>query len=192
MNTKYLDLIEQTFHFPQEEFRLEEDRLFFHDIDLMELVKEYGTPLKFSYLPKISENINKVKNWFKTAFDKLDYKGDYHYSYCTKSSHFKHVLNEALKNNIHIETSSAFDIDIIKTLKTAGKITNDNFILCNGFKRGAYIQNIADLINSGHENCLPIIDNYEELDILSAVIQKDFKIGIRIASEEEPKFEFYT
>lgn len=192
MNTKYFDLIEQTFHFPQEEFHLEEDRLFFHDIDLMELVKEYGTPLKFSYLPKISENITKVKKWFNAAFEKLDYKGTYHYSYCTKSSHFKHVLNEALKNDIHIETSSAFDIDIVKSLKAEGKITTQNYILCNGFKRGAYIQNIADLINSGHENCLPIIDNYEELDILSDVIHKDFKIGIRIASEEEPKFEFYT
>ena len=116
----------------------------------------------------------------------------YNYSYCTKSSHFKHVLNEALKNNIHIETSSAFDINIVKNLKAEGKIANDTFVICNGFKRDKYITNIADLINSGHENCIPIIDNYEEIDLLSSEIKKDFKIGIRIASEEEPKFEFYT
>ena len=36
MNTKYIDLIDQTYHFPQDEFYLEEDRLLFHDIDLME------------------------------------------------------------------------------------------------------------------------------------------------------------
>lgn len=192
MNTKYLDLIDQTYHFPQDEFYLEEDRLFFHDIDLMELVHEYGAPLKFTYLPKISDNIKRAKRWFARAIKKHDYKGTYNYSYCTKSSHFKHVLTEALKNNIHIETSSAFDINIVQNLKKEGKIQNDTFVICNGFKRDQYIANIANLINGGHENCIPIIDNYEELDLLSNAIETDFKIGIRIASEEEPKFEFYT
>ena len=192
MNTKYIDLIDQTYHFPQDEFNLEGDHLQFHDIDLMALVEEYGAPLKFTYLPKISDNIKRAKRCFARAIKKHDYKGTYNYSYCTKSSHFKHVLNEALKNNIHIETSSAFDINIVKNLKAEGKIANDTFVICNGFKRDKYITNIADLINSGHENCIPIIDNYEEIDLLSSEIKKDFKIGIRIASEEEPKFEFYT
>ena len=192
MNTKYIDLIDQTYHFPQEEFRLEGDRLFYHDIDLMELVNEYGAPLKFTYLPKISDNIKRAKRWFNRAIKKHDYKGTYNYSYCTKSSHFKHVLNEALKNNIHIETSSAFDINIVEKMKLEGKVNNDTFVICNGFKRDEYIENIARLINGGHENCIPIIDNYEELDLLSGVIERDFNIGIRIASEEEPKFEFYT
>lgn len=192
MNTKYIDLIDQTYHFPQEEFYLENDQLFFHDIDLMQLVEEYGAPLKFTYLPKISDNIKRAKSWFARAIKKHDYKATYNYSYCTKSSHFKHVLNEALKNDIHIETSSAFDINIVKSLKAEGKITDHTFVICNGFKRDQYIQNIASLINEGHQNCIPIIDNYEEIDLLSDAIEKDFKIGIRIASEEEPKFEFYT
>lgn len=192
MNTKYIDLIDQTYHFPQDEFELKGDHLTFHEIDLMDLVKEYGAPLKFTYLPKISDNIKRAKRWFTRAIKKHDYKGTYNYSYCTKSSHFKHVLQEALKNNIHIETSSAFDINIVQNLKEEGQIANDTFVICNGFKRDTYITNIANLINGGHENCIPIIDNYEELDLLSDAITKDFKIGIRIASEEEPKFEFYT
>ena len=48
------------------------------------------------------------------------------------------------------------------------------------------------MINNGHKNTIPIIDNYEELDLLQAEIKGKFKIGIRIAAEEEPKFEFYT
>ncbi|MEZ4839993.1 MAG: arginine decarboxylase [Flavobacteriaceae bacterium] len=192
MNTKYIDLIEQTFDFPQEEFKVEKGKLKFHDIDLMQLVEEYDSPLKFTYLPKISENIQKAKGWFASAFKKHKYKAKYHYCYCTKSSHFKHVLNEALKNDIHIETSSAFDINIVEKLKEEGKLTNKDYVICNGFKRDAYIQNIARLINGGHKNCIPIIDNYEELDLLEEVIKKKFKVGIRIASEEEPKFEFYT
>lgn len=192
MNTKYIDLIDQTYEFPQEEFKLDGDHLKFHDIDLMNLVETYGAPLKFTYLPKISENIQRAKTWFARAIEKHDYKGTYNYSYCTKSSHFKHILVEALSNDIHIETSSAYDINIVENLQKEGKITKDTFVICNGFKREEYIENIGRLINSGHENCIPIIDNYEELALLGDAIERDFKIGIRIASEEEPKFEFYT
>lgn len=192
MNTKYIDLIDQTFYFPQEDFKLEDNHLLFHDIDLMALVEQYGSPLKFSYLPSISNNIARAKKWFADAMEKYEYKGYYKYCYCTKSSHFKHVLDEALKNDIHIETSSAFDIDIVNNLKKSGKISDDTFVICNGFKRNGYITNIANLINSGHKNCIPVIDNYEEVELLSNEIEGDYKIGIRIASEEEPKFEFYT
>ncbi|MFN2261671.1 MAG: arginine decarboxylase [Psychroflexus sp.] len=192
MNTKYIDLISQTYDFPQEEFQLNGDQLKFHDIDLMDLVREYGAPLKFTYLPKISENIQRAKKWFGTAIEKHNYKGEYNYCYCTKSSHFQHVLNEALKNDIHIETSSAFDIDIVEDLKRKGKINDNTYVICNGFKRDQYIKNISKLINNGHRKCIPVIDNYEEIDLLTKNINEDFQIGIRIASEEEPKFEFYT
>jgi len=192
MNIKYIDLIDQTYYFPQEEFTLDEDTLRFHGIPLMSLVEQYGTPLKFTYLPKISKNINRAKEWFAKAMERHDYKGKYIYCYCTKSSHFEYVLHEALKNDIHIETSSAFDINIVQQLKKEGKIKDNTFVLCNGFKRDVYVENIAKLINGGHQNCIPIIDNYEEIDLLSEAINDPFKIGIRIASEEEPKFEFYT
>lgn len=192
MNTKYIDLINQTFDFPQPEFKLENKSLEFHDVNLMELIEQYGAPLKFTYLPQISNNINRAKSWFANAISKHEYKGQYYYSYCTKSSHFKHVLDEALKNEIHIETSSAFDIDIVEQLKAEGKITDKTFVISNGFKRAQYVTNIARLINNGHQNAIPIIDNYEELDLLCAEIQTKFNVGIRIASEEEPKFEFYT
>ncbi len=192
MNTKYIDLIEQTFDFPQEEFKLEKNTLHFHDIDLMKLIEQYGTPLKFTYIPKVSKNIARAHEWFKDAIKKHDYKGKYFYCYCTKSSHFSYILDEVLNNNVHIETSSAFDIDIVQNLIKKGKVNPEHFILCNGFKRDLYIENIANLINNGFYNTIPIIDNYEEIDLLDQKIKKDYKIGIRIASEEEPKFEFYT
>ena len=192
MHTRYIDLIDQTFEFPQEEFNLNGSDLSFHGIDLIELIKEHGTPLKFSYLPKISDNIQRAKGWFKKAFDELNYDAEYNYCYCTKSSHFQFVMERALENNIHLETSSAFDIDIILKLKETGKIDNNTFVICNGFKRELYVTNIAKLINSGHKKCIPIIDNYEELPLLSEAINGKFQVGIRIASEEEPKFEFYT
>ncbi|MDG1571241.1 arginine decarboxylase [Robiginitalea sp. M366] len=192
MNITYRDLIDQTYYFPTEEFDLDTRGLRFHGVPLAELVERYGSPLKFTYLPKISENINKAKQWFNDAMTKYDYPGKYYYCYCTKSSHFRYVLHEALKNDIHIETSSAFDIAIVEHLKKEGRITDDTYVLCNGFKREAYVDNIAGLINNGHRNCIPIIDNYEELALLQEAIDTPFQVGIRIASEEEPKFEFYT
>ena len=63
MNTKYIDLIDQTFDFPQEEFVVEHENLNFHGIDLMALVETYGSPLKFTYLPQITSNIKRAKKW---------------------------------------------------------------------------------------------------------------------------------
>ncbi|MDY0103489.1 MAG: arginine decarboxylase [Lentimicrobium sp.] len=192
MKNKYLDLIEQTFDFPQDEFRVEDGELYFHNIPLMDLIKQYGTPLKISYLPKISQQIQKAKKLFNVAIARSDYKGDYNYCYCTKSSHFSFILEEVLKNDVHLETSSAFDIFLLEILHEQGLISKDTFVICNGFKRPQYIENIANLINEGFENTIPILDNKFELDQLDRNITRKCKIGMRIASEEEPKFEFYT
>ena len=113
MKNKYIDLIEQTFDFPQQEFEVIDNELYFHKVPLMDIIKQYGTPLKISYLPKISSQIQRAKRLFNVAMAKVDYQGDYHYCYCTKSSHFSFVLEEVLKNEVHLETSSAFDINII-------------------------------------------------------------------------------
>lgn len=192
MKTKYIDLIEQSFEFPTEEFEVEDGELYFYDIPLMDLVKQYGTPMKFTYLPKISENIKKARVWFNVALTKANYNGKYYQCYCTKSSHFSFVLEEALKNDIHIETSSNFDIDIVRALYESGQIDKNKFIVCNGFKMPAYIENIARLINEGFHSVIPVLDNYSELDQLLEQVEGEFSVGIRIASEEEPKFEFYT
>lgn len=192
MRTKYIDLIDQTFDFPQDEFNLMDDRLLFHGIDLMRLAEEYGTPLKFNYLPQITHNIQRAKGWFREAMHNIGYQGNYHYSYCTKSSHFSFVLDEVMKNDVHIETSSAFDIDIVKNLYKNGKLKDGQYVICNGFKPERYIENIADLINEDKLKVIPIVDNTKEVQDLLSKTDIDINIGIRIASEEEPKFEFYT
>lgn len=192
MTTRYIDLIDQTFDFPQQEFSLKGDSLTFHNIDLMKLVEKYGSPLKFCYLPQISNNINKAKRWFNDSIEKLDYEGKYHYCYCTKSSHFSYVLNEALKNDVHIETSSPFDINIVENLIKSGKINDHHYIICNGLKDQEYVKNIARLIGDGHTNTIPVIDSFEELELLNDAIDEPIQLGLRIASEEEPEVDFYT
>lgn len=187
----YRDLIEQTFEFPQKEFKVWENELYFNEVPLMDIIKEYGTPLKLTYLPRISENIRFVQATFNNAIEKFKYKGSYTYCYCSKSSHFSFVMEEALKNDVHLETSSGFDIPIVRSLYAQGKISKDTFILCNGFKMPRYTNNIVDLLNEEF-NCVPILDTISEIDIYESKVNKPFKVGIRVASDEEPKFEFYT
>lgn len=189
---KYIDLIQQTFDFPTREFNVENNELYFNGINLMEIINTYSTPLKLTYLPKISESIQNAKTYFNNAILAHDYKGKYTYCYCTKSSHFSFVLDEALNNNIHIETSSTFDIPLVRKLYEKGKITKQTYIVCNGFKRELYKKNITDLLNDGFVNCIPILDNLDEIDYYLEHVNVPFQVGIRIASDEEPTFGFYT
>ncbi len=194
MKNTYRDLIDQTFYFPQEGFEVIDDCLHFYGVNLLDIIKQYGTPLKITYLPKITSQILKAKRIFYVAIAKSDYKGKYTYCYCTKSSHFSFVLDEVLKNDCHLETSSAFDIPIIRAMQTSGKIDKETYIICNGFKMPAYTQYISEMINDGFTNVIPILDNMDELENYDKRIKgkKKVKIGIRIAAEEEPNFEFYT
>jgi arginine decarboxylase len=188
----YSDLIHQTFYFPTEEFRVENGELFFNEVPLMEIIQQYGTPMKITYLPKISRNIQQAKSLFAKAIQKHNYQGQYTYCYCTKSSHFSFVVEEALKNNIHLETSSSFDMPIIKRLYERGKIDKDTIIVCNGYKRERYSQYISEFLNEGFHNCIPVLDNMMEINYLEKHVNVPYKVGIRVAADEEPNFDFYT
>ena len=192
MKNKYVDLIEQTFEFPNEEFNVIDNELYWCGIPLMDVIEQYGTPLRIAYLPKIGENIQKARRMFNVAMAKVDYKSNYYYCYFTKSSHFSFIMEEVLKHDVHLETSSAFDINIMESLFERGLLSQDKYILCNGFKRPQYIENIQNLRRMGFANIVPVLDNKFELDLLLKNFDLKFKIGIRIAAEEEPKFDFYT
>ena len=190
-NPKYRELIEQTFDFPQKDFRTEKAFLVWNGLPLMDIIEKYGSPLRITYLPKISQQIQKARRLFNSSIANNDYRGDYNYCYCTKSSHFSFVLEEALKNKVHLETSSAFDFDLIKKLEEKKKIKKENYIICNGFKPQNYIDNIIEAYKSGYKNIIPILDNLDELEKYNK-LNEPMNIGMRIAAEEEPKYEFYT
>lgn len=194
MNNTYTDLVQQTFEFPQEGFEVKDNYLEFNGLNIKELIDKYGTPFKMTYLPKIGMQVNKAKKLFRDAIKKNKYDGNYYYCYCTKSSHFSFIMEETLKHGVHIETSFAYDIDIINKLYERKKISKDTFVICNGYKTKAYTRSISRLINSGFRNVLPILDNKEELEDYQKLVRtkEPVKLGIRIAAEEEPTFDFYT
>ena len=194
MKNKYYELVAQTFDFPQDGFRLSNNRLLFNEIDIQDLIQRYGTPLKLTYLPKIGEKIQTARKLFRDAMSRYGYNGKYVYCYCTKSSHFAFVLNEVLKNGTQLETSSAFDLDLVWRLYKLGKINRSTIIVNNGYKPESYIRKIVHLIDQeGFTNITPVCDNEQEFEAYNALLKKEKQsIGIRMATEEEPNFEFYT
>lgn len=194
LKNKYIDLIEQTFYFPRHGFEVnkENHQLSFHGIDLVKLIETHGTPLKFTYLPKIDSQIEKARSLFRKAIEKHSYPGKYQYCYCTKSSHFSFVINRVLQNGADLETSSAFDLDLIRNLAEKGRYDKEKYIICNGFKTDAYIERITRLANEGYENIISVLDNPEEMDAFERYKPAQLKVGIRIATEEEPNSSVYT
>src|SRR5688500_5046475 len=104
MTNSYQDLVHQTFNFPQEGFDVKDDYLQYNGVDIRALIEKYGTPLKISFLPTISMQIQKAKTMFANAFKKHKYEGKYFYCYCTKSSHFSIVMEQSLKHDIDMKT----------------------------------------------------------------------------------------
>jgi len=99
MNTNTLILIDQTYYFPQKEdltFVDEGEHIQFHVIRFTHDVSTgYGSPLKFTLPPKISENIVKSQKRLANAIEKNDYKVRYPTAIVQKVHSFQHVMHEA-------------------------------------------------------------------------------------------------
>ncbi|MBK8826225.1 MAG: arginine decarboxylase [Saprospiraceae bacterium] len=192
MKNTYFQLINQTYYFPQEGFDLNQGSLTFHGISLMYLIEKYGTPFRLTYLPRIGDQIKKAKNFFNKAIKANNYKGEYHYCYCTKCCHFSHVIEEALEHTVHLETSSSFDIDIIRILEAKGKINKQTILIQNGHKTEDYLNKIVSLMDDGFENVIPVLDSKFELDRFYAKTKGELTVGMRMAINEEPQSAYYT
>ncbi len=195
MKNTYFDLIDQSYYFPQEGFDLRDGYLTFHSVSLKYLIEKYGTPFKLMYLPRISEQIKKARNLFNRAIKKHKYKGKYYYTYCTKCCHFSHVMKTAVKEGVHIETSSSFDIDLIYKLLHDGQIGKNVILVHNGYKTEDYLQKITQLNKDGFYNSILILDSKSELKRVKKYargLQQPLKIGIRMAIDEEPQSAYHT
>src|SRR5256885_1209643 len=73
-----------------------------------------------------------------------------------------------------------------------GLDVKDGYLQFNGLEQRGYTRRIAQLINNGFKNVIPVLDNKEELNAYRRSVKVPFKLGIRVAAEEEPTFPFYT
>lgn len=195
MNNTYLNLIEQSYNFPQEGFSLDNGYLVFNGVSLKYLIEKYRTPFKLLYLPRIGDQINKARKHFNQAIEKHNYKGEYNYCYCTKCCHFSHVVKSALKEGVHLETSSAFDVDLIFRLLQEGELDRKKIIVHNGYKTDDYLKKILSLNQAGFSNSILILDSKSEVKRLkkyTKYFEGSLKVGIRVAIDEDPKSVYYT
>ncbi len=194
MKNTYFDLIEQSYYFPQEGFDLRDNYLTFHGVSLKYLIEKHGTPFRFIYLPKIGDQIKKTRNLFNRAIKNNSYTGKYRFCYCTKCNHFHHVINEALKHKVNLETSSTFDIDLILNLYKHKKLDKSRIIIHNGYKTDNYLKRIIELNDDyGFENSIIVLDSVHELDrLLKIKTKKKIKVGLRMAINEEAQSAYYT
>jgi arginine decarboxylase len=102
------------------------------------------------------------------------------------------VIEKALDYNVHLETSSSFDIDIIRILEQKGSIDKKTILIHNGYKTEDYLKKILDLMEDGYENVIPVLDSKTELDRFYNKTKKDITVGIRMAINEEPQSAYYT
>lgn len=194
MKNTYFNLIEQSYYFPQEGFDLRDGYLTFHGISLKYLIEKYGTPFRLMYVPRIGDQIKKARNLFNRAIKANNYQGEYNYCYCTKCCHFHHVISNALKHKVHLETSSSFDIDLIEKLYKKGEVHKSTKFIHNGYKTQDYLSKILNLQKEGFNNSIIVLDNRVELKNIMTLSTKNakHKIGIRMAIDEESQSAYYT
>ena len=191
MKNSYHNLVNQSHTFPVMGFALKDGNLTFHNIDIGELIKKYGTPFRLVYLPKIGAQIEQAKHLFNKAIENLDYRGKYQYAYCTKCNHLYPIVATALKHQVHLETSSSYDIDLIINLLEKGEIDLNRTILHNGYKTNGYLKQILRLKKLGFSNTIVILDSQQELKRLLQ-LTPTISIGIRMATSQESKSAFHT
>ena len=92
---------------------IKDNALYFKDINLKELVDKYNAPLEVAYTPIITEKIKNLKGLFADKIAKYKYPAKYNYAYATKANYYSEVVLTALNDVDMLETSSAYDIEII-------------------------------------------------------------------------------
>ncbi|MBE5741253.1 MAG: hypothetical protein E7351_01825 [Clostridiales bacterium] len=165
---------------------VKDGNLYYKDINLYQLVEKYGAPLEVAYTPMITEKIQYLKNLFAKKIKKYKYPKKYNYAYATKANYYSEVVLTALNDVDMLETSSAYDIDIIYSLATQGFIKKGFTVLCNGFKNEKYVNTLKILLGKGI-NVIPIIENEREFDLISKLEGFQINVGLRYNSDFESR-----
>lgn len=147
----------------------------------LDLIREYGSPLRISYPEQITVNYNFITQaWTHAATTQANDQMEFECGYAIKANHTYPVVSTAAKATDFIETSSFNDLRIVEKIVHH---LDGKKIICNGFKPAGsrYLEKIIELQKRGF-NIIPVIDNAEELDELNK-LSTPLTIGIRIAAK---------
>ncbi len=197
MKITYEQLLRKTFPLPQKNFELKNGSLYFHGLPLLELAEQYGTPFKLTVLPHIKRQIEQAREYFSLAFRQIKYAGQYHYCYCTKSNQFAPVLREVLRQQAGLETSSAFDMELLLRLHQKSPLPPRLPIIHNGYKTESYLQKILELHRMNIADNILILDSPTEWQrfqkmLRAQTLPSPMPIGLRMATHTEPGSPYHS
>jgi arginine decarboxylase len=147
-------------------------------IDLSALAARYGAPLEVVYCPQIGAQVSRMQAWAAEARGQTGYTGAFIYAYATKANFAAEVVRSALDAGAHYETSATADVFIARQLFRAGTLPPDRLVCCNGSKEPSYLEGIVALRCDGCSNVVPILDDLQELEVLSAC-EQPLQFGVR-------------
>ncbi|HEU5329502.1 MAG: arginine decarboxylase [Thermomicrobiales bacterium] len=163
--------------------RVRDGQLHFRDFNLYATAREYGSPLELVYTPLIAERVQGMIAIFAETRAALGYQGGFVYANATKANVAEEIIRHAMLAGAHYETSSSYDIDIARLLWRQGLLPGDRLILNNGFKIGAYADNIKALRREGYANVLPIFDSPTEIQTFAS-FELPLLVGLRQRIEQ--------
>lgn len=159
-----------------------DDELYYQDVNLYDLVKNYGDPIKVGCPNMIKGKILALKSLFKKAILQHGYQGKYYFANANKASYYAENVITAGKYADFYETSSVSDLAIVRRVFKKG-IVNKKKIVCNGIKDIEYLSLIFKMVDEGYE-ILNIIDNIEEFEnIVSYSFKNELELGLRVKLE---------
>lgn len=158
---------------------VENNRLYCQDLDLLQISKEFGSPLEIGFTPLVTRQVQRMQGYFANAFQRKGYRSRFTYAYASKAAQYEDLIRTALQAGAHYETSSPMDLQMARLHWKAGNLPSDRMILTNGFKTAAYVQNIMQMRREGFKNIIPIIESAGEVAPF-ANSPFDFEVGLRL------------
>lgn len=162
------------------DFKIEQGHLFFNQTDLYNLVETYKSPLRLTDLSLIAKQIETTQKFVAKLRSKLNYKGTYHYAYCTKAGHFDFILKTVLRSGADLEISSANDYYLLKYLAHQQVFKNQH-IICNGYKNETYLNHILKLVKIPKIKVISVIDSISEFLFWEKWAAEGLTLGLRLA-----------
>lgn len=153
--------------------------LYYKNINLLDLVKKYGNPLKVGFPNMIRERILSLKHEFQTMIKKSGYNGKYYYANANKASYYaENVVTAGVYSDFY-EVSSYTDLMLVKRIFDT-KTVKRKKVICNGIKDPEYLKLICKMVDKGYQ-ILDIVDSVFEYEhLLNYKFKNPIEIGTRV------------
>lgn len=158
--------------------KIVDNELYYNNIKLMDLIKEYKTPLKVTFLDIIKDRVSTLKDAFNRAILATNYQGNFIYLNANKANYGIEEIESSFSVSDGLETSSYNDLLLTFELFKKHKEYKNKYIVCNGFKLADYIDEIVKISKLGYK-IIDIIDSISEYEYLKS-INASIEVGLRI------------